>query len=193
MLSGTPTTDATATFAVTVTDSASPADTATSGQLTLYAGNGGEQPFSLNMTSGSWTVLSSVAPNPFPSGGPTVTLSGQVDPLTGVITGASLSSLPQQTLCITNPTGCTNYIQTEVDPGTATGRIDSNGNVTLNESLTYTLDVTTPVTAQCQSTPINMIFTSTAPYNTSTGDVTLSASGYNIPNFTTCRTALARA
>ncbi len=41
VLSGTPTTDATATFAVTVTDSASPADTATSGQLTLYAGNGG--------------------------------------------------------------------------------------------------------------------------------------------------------
>ncbi len=40
-LTGTPTTDATATFAVTVTDSASPADTATSGQLTLYAGNGG--------------------------------------------------------------------------------------------------------------------------------------------------------
>ena len=58
VLSGTPTTDATATFAVTVTDSASPADTATSGQLTLYAGNGGTEPFSLNMTSGSWTVLS---------------------------------------------------------------------------------------------------------------------------------------
>ncbi len=42
-LSGTPTANATATFAVTVTDSASPADTATSGQLTLYAGNGGER------------------------------------------------------------------------------------------------------------------------------------------------------
>ncbi len=182
VLSGTPTTDATATFAVTVTDSASPADTATSGQLTLYAGNGGTQPFSLNMTSGSWTVLSSAAPNPFPAE-PAVTLSGQVDPLTGAITGASLSSLPQQTLCITSPAGCTNYIQTEVDPGTATGSINSNGDITLNDSFSYTLDVTSPITAQCLSTPINMIFQSTAPYNTSTGDVTLVAANYNIPDF----------
>ncbi len=183
VLSGTPTADATATFAVTVTDSASPADTATSGQLTLYAGNGGTEPFSLNMTSGSWTVLASAAPNPYPAG-TTVTLSGQVDPLTGAITDASLSDLPQQTLCITTPAGCTKYIQQEVDPGTATGQIHSDGSITFNDSLTYVLDVLNPIVTQCESTPINMVFQSTAPYDTTTGDVTLVATNYNIPNFT---------
>ncbi len=73
---------------------------------------------------------------------------------------------------------------TEVDPGTATGSINSNGDITLNDSLSYELDVTTPIIAQCLSTPINMIFQSTAPYNTSTGDVTLVAANYNIPDFT---------
>ncbi len=183
VLSGTPTDNATATFAVTVTDSASPADTATSGQLTLYVGNGGEQPFSLKMASGSWTVLSSAAPNPYPAQ-TTTTLSGQVDPLTGVITDASLSDLPQQTLCITSPAGCTNYIQQEANPGAATGQIHSDGSITFSDSLTYVLDVTSPLTAQCESTPIDMSFQSTAPYDTTSGDVTLVASGYNIPDFT---------
>ncbi len=70
-------------------------------------------------------------------------------------------------------------------PGHGHRSINSNGDITLNDSLSYELDVTTPVTAQCLSTPINMIFQSTAPYNTRTsGDVTLVASGYNIPDFT---------
>ncbi len=183
VLSGTPTVNATATFAVTVTDSASPADTATSGQLTLYVGNGGEQPFSLNMTSGSWSVVSSSAPEPYPAQqGPALT--GQVDPLTGAITDATLT-LPTQQVCITVPvTGCTDYTQTEANPGTATGQVHSDGSITLSDALSYTLDVTTPVTGQCLSTPINMSFRSTAPYNTSTGDVTLLASGYNVPDFT---------
>ncbi len=142
VLSGTPTTDATATFAVTVTDSASPADTATSGQLTLYAGNGGTQPFSLNMTSGSWTVLSTPpgASQPFPAQ-TTTTLTGTVAPLTGVITDATLS-LPDPERCVQQgSTGMTNYIMTEVDPGTATGSVNSNGDITLNDSLSYELDV----------------------------------------------------
>ncbi len=183
VLSGTPTANATATFAVTVTDSASPADTATSGQLTLYAGNGGEQPFSLNMTSGSWTVLSSSAPEPFPPQ-TTTTLTGQVDPLTGAITGATLSLPVQDGVCSKAAGGCTNYLMDEVDPGTATGQINSNGDITLNDSLSYTLDVTTPITAQCLSTPINMVFQSTAPQNPNTGDVTLVAANYTIPDFT---------
>ncbi len=186
VLSGTPTANATATFAVTVTDSASPADTATSGQLTLYAGNGGTEPFSLNMTSGSWTVLSSSAPEPFPSQ-TTTTLTGTVAPLTGAITGATLSLPVQNGVCSAAAGGCTNYLMTEVDPGTATGSINSNGDITLNDSLSYQLDVTSPSIAagdQCLSTPINMTFQSTTPYNTSTGDVTIAASGYNIPDFT---------
>ncbi len=187
VLSGTPTTDATATFAVTVTDSASPADTATSGQLTLYAGNGGTEPFSLNMTSGSWAVLATGSPpgppQPFPSQ-TTTTLTGTVAPLTGAITDATLTLPVQDNVCSAAAGGCTNYFMDEVDPGTATGSINSNGDITLNDSLSYTLDVTTPLTAECLSTPINMTFQSTAPYNTSTGDVTLSASNYNIPRFT---------
>ncbi len=186
VLSGTPTTDATATFAVTVTDSASPADTATSGQLTLYAGNGGTEPFSLNMTSGSWTVLSSSAPEPFPPQ-TTTTLTGQVDPLTGVISGATLSLPEQPNTCSAAAGGCTTYIMTEADPGTATGQINSNGGITLNDSLSYTLDITSPPIAageSCLSTPINMVFQSTAPYNSSTGDVTIAASNYTIPDFT---------
>ncbi len=185
VLSGTPTTDATATFAVTVTDSASPADTATSGQLTVYAGNGGTEPFALNMTSGSWTVLSTPpgTSQPFPPQ-TTTTLTGTVAPLTGVITDATLSLPVQNGVCSKAAGGCTNYIMTEADPGTATGSINSNGDITLNDSLSYTLDVTQPLTAQCLSTPINMVFQSTAPYNTSTGDVTLVAANYTIPDFT---------
>ncbi len=183
VLSGTPTTDATATFAVTVTDAAS--STATSGQLTLYAGNGGTEPFSLNMTSGSWTVLStpSGTSQPFPAQ-TTTTLTGTVAPLTGVITDATLSLPAQYGVCSKAAGGCTNYFMDEVDPGTATGSINSSGDITLNDSLSYTLDVTQPVTAQCLSTPINMVFQSTAPYDTTTGNVTLSASNYNIPDFT---------
>ncbi len=185
VLSGTPTTNSTATFAVTVTDSASPADTATSGQLTLYVGNGGEQPFSLNLTSGSWRVLATgTGPSQtFPPQTTTV-LVGQVDPLTGAITDATLSLPAQYGVCSAAAGGCTNYFMDEVNPGTATGSINSNGDITLNDSLSYELDVTTPVTSKCLSTPINMTFQSTAPYDTSTGDVTLSASNYNIPAFT---------
>ncbi len=185
VLSGTPTTDATATFAVTVTDSASPADTATSGQLTLYAGNGGTEPFSLNMTSGSWTVLSSPpgGSQPFPAQ-TTTTLTGTVAPLTGAITDATLSLPVQNGVCSAAAHGCTNYLMDEVNPGTATGSINSNGDITLNDSLSYTLDVTAPITAECLSTPINMTFESTAPYDLSTGDVTLVAANYTIPDFT---------
>ncbi len=185
VLSGTPTANATATFAVTVTDSASPADTATSSQLTLYAGNGGTEPFSLNMTSGSWTVLSTPpgTSQPFPAQ-TTTTLTGTVAPLTGAITGATLSLPVQDGVCSKAAGGCTNYFMDEVNPGTATGSINSNGDITLNDSLSYTLDVTVPLTAQCLSTPINMIFQSTAPQNPSTGDVTLVAANYTIPDFT---------
>ncbi len=76
---------------------------------------------------------------------------------------------------------------TEADPGTATGQISSNGDLTLNDSLSYTLDITSPAIAageSCLSTPINMVFQSTAPYNASTGDVTIAASNYTIPDFT---------
>ncbi len=104
-------------------------------------------------------------------------------PLTGVITDATLSLPVQNGVCRKAAGGCTNYFMNEVNPGTATGSINSNGDLTLNDSLSYTLDVTAPVIAQCLSTPINMLFQSTAPYNTSTGDVTLVAANYNIPNF----------
>ncbi len=142
VLSGTPTANATATFAVTVTDLASPADTATSGQLTLYAGNGGTEPFSLNMTSGSWTVVSTPpgTSQPFPAQ-TTTALTGTVAPLTGAITGATLSLPVQDGVCSAAAGGCTNYIMTEADPGTATGQINSNGDITLNDSLSYELDV----------------------------------------------------
>ncbi len=185
VLSGTPTTNATYTFSVTVTDLATPADTATSASLTLYAGNGGEQPFSLNMTSGSWTVLSTPpgTSQPFPPQ-TTTTLTGTVAPLTGVITDATLSLPVQDGVCSAAAGGCTNYFMNEVNPGTTTGSINSNGDITLNDSLSYELDVYTPVTEQCLSTPINMVFQSTAPYNASTGEVTLSASNYTIPDFT---------
>ncbi len=169
---------------MTVTDSASPADTANSGQLTLYAGNGGTEPFSLNMTSGSWTVLSTPpgTSQPFPPQ-TTTTLTGTVAPLTGVITDATLSLPVQYNVCSAAAGGCTNYFMDEVHPGTATGSINSNGDITLDDSLSYELDVTTPITAQVFSSPINVVFQSTSPYNTSTGDVTLSASNYNIPDF----------
>ncbi len=77
-----------------------PADTATSGQLTLYAGNGGTEPFSLNMTSGSWTVLSTPpgTSQPFPAQ-TTTTLTGTVAPLTGAITDATLTLPVQDNVC----------------------------------------------------------------------------------------------
>ncbi len=128
-------------------------------------------------------MLSSSAPEPFPAQ-TTTTLTGTVAPLTGVITDATLSLPVQYNVCSAAADGCTNYLMDEVDPGTATGSINSNGDITLNDSLSYTLDVTTPITAQCFSTPINMFFQSTAPYDPSSGNVTLSASNYTIPDFT---------
>ncbi len=68
-------------------------------------------------------------------------------------------------------------------PGHGHRSINSNGDITLNDSLSYELDVAVPVNRECLSTPINMVFQSTAPYDTTTGDVTLSAANYTIPDF----------
>ena len=109
-----------------------------------------------------------------------VTITGTISPLTGVISGASLSIAPYLS---TNATGTTNVTFSEVNPGTATGTINSNGDVTISDALQVELGVLEPIQAQCVTSPINVILQSTGSYDPSTGNVTLSQTNFTIPDF----------
>ncbi|MFZ0667137.1 MAG: Ig-like domain repeat protein [Acidimicrobiales bacterium] len=139
--------------------------------------------FGLNLVSGSWSVLSSGdTPNQFPSQ-TTTTLTGDEDFSSGTISNATLT-LPSQNVCSSAAGGCTTFAYTEVNPGTATGTFNLDGQMTLTDTMMLTLNVTTPITATCVSTPIPMTFTTTSPYNLNSNDVTISSSGFDIPDFT---------
>ncbi len=180
VLSGTPTAIATATFKVTVTDSASPADTATSSQLTLYVvGANGTQPFTLSSagTPGQSTYTVGASHQPGATLPDPITIAGQEDPLNGAISSASLSIQPYTS---TDSQGSTHVTFSEINPGTATGLVNgSTGIVTINDSLRVTLNLINPVQATCADSPINVSLTGT--YNATTQQVTLSDTTFAIP------------
>jgi Bacterial Ig-like domain (group 3) len=74
----------------------------------------------------------------------------------------------------------------DVHAGTATGSISSSGNVTIDDTVTVQVKITSPISETCNATPVHLVLQSTSPYNTTTKDVDLSDTTFSIPNFTTC-------
>jgi large repetitive protein len=104
-------------------------------------------------------------------------LTGQIDPTSGVISGATLSvpqwSNVQEGEDIT-------YTLSEVNAGSATGTFDSaTGAVTLNDSLQLNIEV---LGYNCASSPIDVALSGT--WDSATEDVTLATtSSFTIPQF----------
>ena len=132
----------------------------------------------LTMTSGTFgahgntpTALSTPA-----------TFSGKVSTTTGNITAGTLT-IPSWN---ESNTGSTETIHIfDVHAGTATGSVSSNGNVTIDDTVTVQVKITSPVSETCNATPVHLVLQSTSPYNTTTKDVDLSDTTFSIPNFST--------
>jgi hypothetical protein len=136
----------------------------------------------LSLSSGQWSVQSK-APNAFPATTTTKTgLVGHETTTTGTISGVKLTFPPTPA---SNGTGKSIVSFLDAGNGTATGTVNYKGTVTISDTLSAVIDVITPLTADCLSTPLDVVFQSTAPYTPTTQDVTVSASNFSIPTFTT--------
>ena len=142
--------------------------------------------YNMNMTSGTFGVHGN-SPGALPAQ-VTTTLTGQVNSSTGAITASTLSIPPNTE---TNQ-GSTETIHiTEVTAGSATGSINYLGNVAINDVMAIEVDITSPISEQCVSTPVDLSLTSTSPYSSSTGNVTLSDTTFSIPSFSSTNCGLA--
>ena len=132
----------------------------------------------LTMTSGTFGAHGNT-----PTALPTpATFSGKVSTTTGNITAGTLT-IPSWK---ESNTGSTETIHIfDVHSGTATGTVSYNGNVTIDDTVTVQVKITSPISATCNATPVHLVLQSTSPYNTTTKDVDLSDTTYSIPNFTT--------
>jgi hypothetical protein len=132
----------------------------------------------LTMTSGTFGAHGNT-----PTALPTpATFSGKVSTTTGNITAGTLT-IPSWK---ESNTGSTETIHIfNVSSGTATGSVSYNGNVTIDDTVTIQVKITSPISATCNATPVHLVLQSTSPYNKTTKDVDLSDTTYSIPDFTT--------
>ena len=133
----------------------------------------------LTMTSGTFGAHGNT-----PTALPTpATFSAHENSTTGNITAGTLT-IPSWH---ESNTGSTETIHIfDVHAGTATGTISYNGNVTIDDTVTVQVKITSPINETCNATPVHLVLQSTSPYNTTTKDVDLSDTTYSIPNFSTC-------
>jgi hypothetical protein len=133
----------------------------------------------LTMTSGTFGVKGNT-----PTALTTpATFSAHENSTTGNITAGTLT-IPSWH---ESNTGSTETIHIfDVHAGTATGSISYNGNVTIDDTVTVQVHITSPINETCNATPVHLVLQSTSPYNTTTKDVDLSDTTFSIPNFTTC-------
>jgi Big-like domain-containing protein len=138
----------------------------------------------LTMTSGTFGAHGNT-----PTALPTpATFSGKVSTTTGNITAGTLT-IPSWK---ESNTGSTETIHIfDVHSGTATGSVSYNGNVTIDDTVTVQVHITSPVNETCNATPVHLVLQSTSPYNTTTKDVDLSDTTFSIPNFSTSTCSLA--
>jgi YVTN family beta-propeller protein len=135
----------------------------------------------LHVTSGSWTTQGGTPPTAFPATTPTAGFKGTEGGSGGLSGALTLPTTSAKT------TGATTFFSfSEVHPGSALGQVKATGNVTMTDVLTMEVHITKPITIQCFSTPLNVKFQSTAPYNPATGGrVNLVAKTFTIPDFGT--------
>ena len=138
----------------------------------------------LTMTSGTFGAHGNT-----PTALPTpATFSGHVSTTTGNITAGTLT-IPSWH---ESNTGSTETIHIfDVHSGTATGSVSYNGNVTIDDTVTVQVKITSPISETCNATPVHLVLQSTSPYNTTTKDVDLSDTTFSIPNFSTSTCSLA--
>jgi hypothetical protein len=137
----------------------------------------------LTLTSGIFGVHNRAPANLSPP----VSLTGHLDPKTGVISGGTLSPITYHvhTPTVTSPTtpGSTENITiSQPTPGAGTGSINSLGDLTYEASLKSFVTLYVPIHEQCYVTPINVVLSSSAPV--SSGAVTISQSDFHIPPVT---------
>lgn len=147
------------------------------------------QPLELTMTEGELLIRD--AEEPYALEQPT-TITGSHDTGpggSGAVTGGTLSTptISFETVALGLPV-FVDATFTQVAPGTGTGVIDADGNVTFSTSLTVDLDIEVgdPVvlTAQCRATPVHIQLDSVAPYDPETGLVTVRDADFSVPEVT---------
>src|SRR6185437_5377822 len=132
--------------------------------------------FTLTMSSGTFGAHGNT-----PTALPTpASLAGTVNSTTGAITAGTLT-IPSWNETNTGSSESLHIF--DVHAGTATGTIDYHGNVTINDTATIQIHITSPINETCTSTPVHLILQSTSPYNPTTGNVNLSDTTFSIPNF----------
>lgn len=147
-----------------------------------------EEAFSLEMLPGGGQLLLRDTEEPFELATPT-TVSGSVETETGVISNGSFSTpTVSGEIQITEPLAATVFIDagfSEVTPGTASGFVNSDGTMVIEASMTVDLHIEVgdpPIlTADCQTTPVNLTLASTSAYNPETDRVTLADSNLAVP------------
>ncbi len=141
------------------------------------------QGFELDMVEGELLIRD--AEEPYALAQPT-TIEGQVDDETGVVTAGSFTSPPIsfETEALGQPV-FVDATFSEVDPGSGTGSIDAEGNVSFSTALTVDLhiEVNNPpaLVQECRTTPVEITLNSQAPHDPSTQRVTLSDLDFSIP------------
>jgi len=133
----------------------------------------------LSMTSGVFGVHGNT-----PTALPTpASITGHENSTTGNISAATLAIPAWHE----SNTGSSETIHLyESTAGSGTGTINYLGDVTYSDTLTVNVHITSPLSFTCNARPVHIVLSSSAPYNTSTHDVTLTESNFTIPNFTTC-------
>jgi Big-like domain-containing protein/immunoglobulin I-set domain protein len=144
-------------------------------------------PVSLDLASGKFGPHSN-PPKTLPAT-TTPALTGTENAKTGAITGASLI-IPTQP---ENNTGTQETVKIyESNPGHAVATVNATGNLTVADTLLFEIDITFPLQSQCVTqSPSHVVLESTAPYDPSTQDVSLSTTTFTIAPFSSTNCGLA--
>ncbi len=149
------------------------------------------QPFELGLTQGS--LLINGAAESYALTTPT-TIKGDHDTgdvvdgvaPTGAVTNGTLTTpvISFETVALNLPV-FVDATLTQVTPGAGTGVIDADGNVQFRTSMKVRLDIEVPsanLRARCETSPVELVLDSTAPYNASTKRVTLRDADFSVPS-----------
>lgn len=115
-------------------------------------------------------------------------INGTYDEATGQLSNVSFTS-PAVTFeqRVTQPIPLTLTITETLiqrDPGSGTGTLDEDGNLTLDLDFALRVQIDSSLAkGDCYSQPVQVQLTSTSPYDATTGRVALKAEGFEVKNF----------